>query len=1301
MDVFDLYAKLSLDSSNYDRSLQNASSAADQWATKFVIGAKVVTSAFVGVGKMITGIASQAVDAFSSFEQLEGGVQTLFGTQGKSFEEWSASFSESSDSMQDYIDVARRVINGDFGVGAERRDLLAAAGYDPDTVQQMVNNLINGVDVATNVSADTIAANMQTAEEKYASLERAQAHAMENAQMAYATAGMSANEYMDTINSFAAGLISSLGGDTEKAVDVADMAVRDMSDNANKMGTDIASIQAAYQGFAKQNYTMLDNLKLGYGGTKTEMERLLKDAEKISGVKYDINNLADVYEAIHVVQEEMGITGTTAEEAAETIEGSSKAMKAAWSNVLTSLVTGGEFFDKSIEGLVTSVTNYVHNVMPAFTGALKGISSLIQELAPVIISELPGLVNDVVPGLIDALITVFATLADELPAIIDIIIDVLPSVVEKVADALVRAAPNIIAGLIKIAGTIVKSLPKIFSSVIKGIPKVFSKAFSEIGNVFKDGSFFSFFSELFTGVGDAFSSLNWGTLGESIFKGITSVLDLGGNFLLDIFNPAKDKVARNVSWGDIGKGAVNGLQSVLDGGVQVVSGLGSAVSSAAQNINWNQVGAVIAGCINGAATAAGGLIDSVKWESIGETVGDMINGAVEIASSLIDSVEWDLLGSNVGGMINGVASTANSFITGIEWENIGQTFGNSVNAIFSTANSFLTATDWTLIGETAGDAINGIYTTVDSALTAISWETIGQTFGNSVNAIFSTANSFLKTMDWGLIGANAANSINGVSTTISSTLSTISWETIGQTFGNSVNAIFSTANSALTTTDWGLIGKTAGDTLNSAYTTVDTFLTETDWALIGATYANSVNSIFTTANSALENTDWDLIGANAADAVNGAATVISSAITGTDWTLIGSTFSNSVNSVFITANSFLTTLDWSGIGTAAADAVNTAVSAIKGAIESIDAEGIGTMLGERINGIFNNANTFLETSENFTGGFLNFGLGISEGVEQLGTNTGKKIGSWLGGLFGGGDAQEEESLELNLPEIDDGTLTSYQLLADAITAINNAIWGGAAAESEGEAAGMGLTAAFEALPGLFAGVLAAAMSLAAYFAGDFLSAVVLLTNEIAIITTNEEGETNAAGGNTLYNALGSIQGELEDIYFDSQQLAAYWTGTFTGAIATLKDSIGEGQGALESMGAAVSGLTGQFTALVMAIQQVVAEYIAMNKILNGGDYSGGGGASKGNGIDPSDLFRASGGPVRGGQSYVVGEDGPEWFTPSRSGYIRPNSELAGAKGDTIINVTFEGDVIGDERSIRDLVGKAVKAGIRREVMAGV
>lgn len=205
---------------------------------------------------------------------------------------------------------------------------------------------------------------------------------MQYADKAYMTAGVSANKYMELTTSFSASLINSLGGDTAKAAEYSNRAIVDMSDNANKMGSSIESIQNAYQGFAKQNYTMLDNLKLGYGGTKSEMERLLADAEKLTGKKFDISNFGDIVQAIHAIQEEMGITGTTSEEAADTIEGSVNSMKASWQNWLTALGSG-EDVDVRTQELMTSVENVVRNMVPVIAevakGMFDGVATAIQE----------------------------------------------------------------------------------------------------------------------------------------------------------------------------------------------------------------------------------------------------------------------------------------------------------------------------------------------------------------------------------------------------------------------------------------------------------------------------------------------------------------------------------------------------------------------------------------------------------------------------------------------------------------------------------------------------------------------------------------------------------------------------------------------------------------------------------------------------------------------------------------------------------------------------------------------------------
>lgn len=222
------------------------------------------------------------------------------------------------------------------------------------------------------------------------SSEKVQKYAAE----AYKNVGISANEYMQNVTSFSASLLQSLGSDTDKAAEIADMAMVDMADNANKMGTAMDSIQHAYQGFAKQNYTMLDNLKLGYGGTKTEMERLLKDAEKLTKKKYDIKNLSDVYEAIHAIQEEMGIAGTTKKEAMETVEGSMNAAKAAWQDVLTAMGNGKDV-KKAIKNFAGTAKTALHNYAPVLRNAVEGIVEGAKALAP----ELGNIINEVGRGL--------------------------------------------------------------------------------------------------------------------------------------------------------------------------------------------------------------------------------------------------------------------------------------------------------------------------------------------------------------------------------------------------------------------------------------------------------------------------------------------------------------------------------------------------------------------------------------------------------------------------------------------------------------------------------------------------------------------------------------------------------------------------------------------------------------------------------------------------------------------------------------------------------------------------------------
>lgn len=308
---------------------------------------------------------------------------------------------------------------------------------------------------------------------------------IENANNAYTTAGISANDYMQQVTSFSASLLQSLGGDTEAAANSADMAVRDMADNANKMGTSMEMIQNAYQGFSKQNYTMLDNLKLGYGGTKSEMERLLADASKLSGVKYDISNLNDVYSAIHVVQQELGITGTTALEAGETIEGSFNSLSASWQNFLAGLGNPDADMAKIVDNLAKGLSGAINNVIPVVNNmvsvlptVMDAIIGAVNNLAPTFIETFTSLITQVIDGIVkllpiiipmvvDTLKSVINTLVSNLPLIIDAVILLITEVINALSDMLPALIPTIVQAVIDIANSLINNLPILLNAVLQ------------------------------------------------------------------------------------------------------------------------------------------------------------------------------------------------------------------------------------------------------------------------------------------------------------------------------------------------------------------------------------------------------------------------------------------------------------------------------------------------------------------------------------------------------------------------------------------------------------------------------------------------------------------------------------------------------------------------------------------------------------------------------------------------------------------------------------------------------------------
>lgn len=306
---------------------------------------------------------------------------------------------------------------------------------------------------------------------------------------AYKTAGLSANEYMETVTSFSASLLQSLDGDTEKAAAAADLAITDMADNANKMGTAMESIQNAYQGFAKQNYTMLDNLKLGYGGTKEEMQRLLADAEKLSGVKYDLSSYADIVEAIHVIQTEMGITGTTAKEASTTIQGSVAGMKAAWANLMVGMADDTQDFDLLLSNFIESIGTVADNLLPRIGIVIEGMGKLVAGLAPEIASALPTLTNELLPNLVElgvqsisalvqgiqengdslaaGALSIVGTLAEGIAELLPMVADTAASLAVSLADGLTESLPQMVPVAAEMLTSLVENLTENADTILQ------------------------------------------------------------------------------------------------------------------------------------------------------------------------------------------------------------------------------------------------------------------------------------------------------------------------------------------------------------------------------------------------------------------------------------------------------------------------------------------------------------------------------------------------------------------------------------------------------------------------------------------------------------------------------------------------------------------------------------------------------------------------------------------------------------------------------------------------------------------
>lgn len=432
MELFRLLGTIAINNDEANVALNETSQTAEESHSKISGAFEKIGNAAVQLGKVvaigigacvtaISALTAQSMQGYADYEQLVGGVETLFGTGGKC--------------MVDY--------------------------------------------------AESVGKSVAEIKDEYNSLEAAQERVLKDANEAYRTAGMSANEYMETVTGFSAALIQSLDGDTEAAAEKANQAIVDMADNANKMGSSMESIQNAYQGFAKQNYTMLDNLKLGYGGTKEEMERLLKDAQSISGIKYDISSYADVVDAIHVIQDEMGITGTTALEASQTISGSVSSMKSAWSNLVAGFGNENADLTALIDEFIDSILVAADNVVPRIGVILTKIAEAVPQIIPKITEKLPEVLQSLLPPLLEGAMALFNSLVTALPDVLQVLIEQLPYIITQIGTALKAAFPLLLNTIKELGVQLLNYISKDVLGSSMNLGDVFGTLWDSIGGAFE------------------------------------------------------------------------------------------------------------------------------------------------------------------------------------------------------------------------------------------------------------------------------------------------------------------------------------------------------------------------------------------------------------------------------------------------------------------------------------------------------------------------------------------------------------------------------------------------------------------------------------------------------------------------------------------------------------------------------------------------------------------------------------------------------------------------------------------------
>ena len=548
---------------------------------------------------------------------------------------------------------------------------------------------------------------------------------------AYKTAGLSANSYMETVTNFSASLISSLKGDTAKAADYANSALVDMADNANKMGTNMTDIQNAYQGFAKQNYTMLDNLKLGYGGTQAEMKRLLGDAQKLTGQKYDISSFADITQAIHAIQTQMDITGTTAKEASTTISGSWGSLKAAFQNVLVGLTTGEDMFDQSLDALINTAVTFGQNIIPAIKGALSGVGYLIEGLAPVIGETIPPLINDLAPTLANSAVSLISSLVNGLTQnatqfseclsnMIIVAVAGISTVVPQLLDAVSKIVSNLMQGLTNSMPQIVNGAVTLIEGLVNGL----------VNNI----------PLLIMGAVQLVASL-----ANGLIANLPRIIDAGVNLITGIVSASYSMMPQIIQGGmqlvvNLAVGLVRAIPQLIAALPQIMG----AIVKGFMSVNWFDLGLQ--------------LIKSI-WGGIKSIESEMWNGVKEKTSEL-----WGGVKNVVSEKLNNIKSTYDAHGRGLK----GATFA----AIEGVKEYYRTGYD--AINQLTGGKLGEIINAVGEKMEVVKSK-FGEAFGNVKNTVMT----IFENIKNGIVEkiTAAVDTVKNVFTKISDTVSSV-WDKI-------------------------------------------------------------------------------------------------------------------------------------------------------------------------------------------------------------------------------------------------------------------------------------------------------------------------------------------------------------------------------------------------------------------------------------------------------------------------------------------------------------------------------------------